>query len=99
HEVSALGEAERSERLAEDALRAVDLPFRVAGRGDLAQDVGVALQQGAYLVSLVGDEVDLLCARGDRMLAAPDNVAPDGGPGEGHLGIRIRRVNDCQLEA
>ena len=57
HEVAALDETERRERLAEHALRAAHLPSVVTLARDLVQHVGEALDERRDLVAFVGHEV------------------------------------------
>ena len=85
--------------LSEYALGRVDRPGRVSGRRDLVEHVGKSLREGSYLVALIGNEVDLLRARSDRMRALPQHVPADLDPRERHGTVGVGRVDDLELES
>ena len=70
----------------------------VSSRGDLVEHVGKPLREGRHLVALVGDEVDLLRARCDRVRALPQHVAADLDARERHGPVGVGRVDDLELE-
>src|SRR5206468_1710854 len=69
HEVTPLGQAERRKRLPENALTLPCLPGREPSRRQLVEEIRKARDHRRDLVRLVRDEVRLLCAAGDRVLA------------------------------
>jgi hypothetical protein len=69
------GEAERGECLAEHALRLANLPLRVVLNGGPVQDISEGPRERRDLEGFVCDEIELLRAGGDRMVAAPKHVS------------------------
>ncbi len=56
---------------------------------DLVEDVGEALRKRRYLVGLIGDEVDLLGGRRNRMRTTPQHVPADPDPHQRHGTIGV----------
>src|SRR6478672_1128009 len=98
-EVGAFLKTEGNERLAEDALRASDGPWRISGRGDFVQDIREALRKWRHFVSFISHEIDLLRAGCNGMGAAPLHVALDEDPRQRCRPVCVGRVDDRQLEA
>ena len=66
--------------------------------GDLVEYVGKSLRERSYLVALIGNEVDLLRARRDRMRALPQHVPADLDPRQRHGAVGVGRVDDLEFE-
>ena len=92
-------QTEGDEALSEYALRRVDHPGSVSGRCDLIEHIGKTLREGSDLVALIGNEVDLLRSRSDRVCASPQHVAANLDPRERHSPVGVGRVDDLQLES
>src|SRR5207249_6015659 len=98
HEVAALGQAERRERLPENALTLPCLPRREPGRRHRVEEIRKARDHRRDLVRLVRDEVRLLCAAGDRVLADPLDMSAQVDASDCHLAVRVCPVTDGELE-
>src|SRR2546422_3255765 len=98
HEVAALGQAERRTRLPENALTLPCLPRREPSRRHLVEEIRKARDHRRDLVRLVRDEVRLLCAAGDRVLADPLDMSAQVDASDCHLAVRVCPVTDAELE-
>src|SRR3989441_5176958 len=98
HEVAALGQAERRERLPENALTLPCLPRREPGRRHRVEEIRKARDHRRDLVRLVRDEVRLLCVAGDRVLADPLDMSAQVDASDCHLAVRVCPVTDGELE-